>query len=95
MAVDDPRPHGLEARRVTHDPNVLRSLGGYLVADVRGRVVGRVEDARDGPGEARLTVRGRLPRRRRRLVPEAAIEEIDTTSRVIALSVEREALRSP
>jgi hypothetical protein len=28
-------------------------------------------------------------------VPETAIEEIDTTSRVIALSVEREGLRSP
>jgi hypothetical protein len=80
---------------VTHDPNVLGSLRGYLVADVRGRVVGYVEDAHDGAGGSKLTVRGRLPRHRRRVVPEAAIEEIDTTSRVIALSVEREALRSP
>jgi hypothetical protein len=80
---------------VNYDPNVLRSLRGYLVADTRGRVVGHVEAVGDGAGGGKLTVRGRLPWRRRRLVPEAIIEEIDTTSRVIALSVEREALRSP
>jgi hypothetical protein len=83
----------LEAGRLSHDPNVLRSLRGYLVADARGRIVGRVEGARDGAGGTRLTVRGRLPWRRTRIVPEGAIEEIDATSRVIALSVEREALR--
>jgi hypothetical protein len=74
------------------DPNVLRSVAGYLVADARGRVVGRVEDA--AAGADRLTVRSGLPLRRRRLVPVSAIEEIDSTSRVIALRVEREALRA-
>jgi hypothetical protein len=76
-----------------HDPNVLRSVAGYLVADARGRLVGRVEQAAaDGAG--RLTVRGGLPLRRRRIVPVSAIEEIDPASRVIALRVEREALRA-
>jgi hypothetical protein len=78
------------------DPNVLRAARGYLVADARGRVVGRVEEAVIGAeanGAARLTVRGRFPRRRRHVVPLAAIEEVDTTSGVISLRVEREALR--
>ena len=74
------------------DPNVLRGVAGYLVADARGRVVGRVEDA--AGGSDRLTVRGGLPLRRRRVVPVSAIDEIDPTSRVIALRVEREALRA-
>lgn len=73
------------------DPNVLRGATGYLVADVRGRVVGRVESA---TSPDRLTVRSRFPARRRRIVPAAAIDEIDATSRVIALRIEREALRA-
>jgi hypothetical protein len=74
------------------DPNVLQSVGGYLVADSRGRVVGRVvEPASDG--SVRLTVRGGLLFRRRRIVLPSDIEEIDQTSGVIALRVEREALR--
>jgi hypothetical protein len=73
------------------DPNVLRSIGGFLVADARGRLVGRVERAAAGD-EARLTVRGGFPFRRRRIVPVSVIDEIDTTSGVIALRVEREAL---
>ena len=76
------------------DPNVLQSTTGYLVADARGRVVGRVEQAGSGEGDPRLTVRGGFPLRRRRIVPVSAIDEIDTTTRVIALSVEREALRA-
>lgn len=78
------------------DPNVLRTARGYIVADARGRVVGRVEEAVVGAetnGAARLTVRGGFPRRRRHVVPLSAIEEIDTTSGVISLHVEREALR--
>ncbi len=75
------------------DSNVLAGTEGYLVADVRGRVVGRVERATvDGAG--RLTVRGGLPFRRRSLVLAADIEEIDQLSGVIALRVDRGELRS-
>ncbi len=76
------------------DPKVLQSVGGFLVADARGRVVGRVEEATAGDDGARLTVRGRFPLRRRRVVPAAAIEEIDQHSGVIALRVARDDLRS-
>ncbi|MCL4289810.1 MAG: hypothetical protein KJ051_06000 [Thermoleophilia bacterium] len=73
------------------DPNVLRSVAGYLVADARGRVVGRVEEATDN----RLTVRGGLPLRRRRVVLATEIDDVDQTSGVIALRVERGTLRTP
>lgn len=76
------------------DPNVLRSVNGFLVADARGRVVGRVEHAEPDEEAGRLTVRGRFPLRRRHVVPLSAIDEIDTTSGVIALRVERAALRA-
>ena len=56
-------------------------------------MVGRVEQAAL-EGNPRLTVRGGFILRRRRIVPASAIEEIDSTSRVIALSVEREDLRA-
>jgi hypothetical protein len=69
------------------------SLRGFLVADARGRIVGRVEQTAEADG-GRLTVRGRFPLRRRRIVPASAIDEIDETSGVIALRVEREALRT-
>lgn len=76
------------------DPNVLRAVSGFLVADARGRVVGRVEEPAPDDGPDRLTVRGRFPLRRRHIVPVSAIDEIDTTSGVIALRVERAALRA-
>jgi len=76
------------------DPNVLRTVNGFLVADARGRVVGRVEQATPEDGTGRLTVRGRFPLRRRHIVPLSAIDEIDTTSGVIALRVERATLRA-
>jgi len=74
----------------------LRSTRGYLVADNRGRVVGRVEcpmygTAPDKPDA--LSVRSGIFSRRRRLVPAEAIEQIDGTTRVIGLRVEREGLR--
>ena len=55
----------------------LRQTIGYLVADVRGRVVGRVEcamygTARDIPDA--LSVRSGFLSRRRRLVPAGTIE---------------------
>ena len=75
----------------------LRRTAGYLVADNRGRVVGRVEcpmygTAPDVPDA--LAVRGGFLSRRRRLVPADAIEQIDGLSGVIGLRVERENIRS-
>ena len=74
----------------------LRGTRGYLVADNRGRVVGRVECAMYGtrPDEPdALAVRSGLFARRRRVVPAAVIEQIDGRSRVIGLRVEREGLQ--
>ena len=75
----------------------LRKTIGYLVADARGRLVGRVEcpmygTARDVPDA--LAVRSGFLSRRRRLVPAAAIRDIDGSSGVVGLSVERDAIRS-
>ena len=76
----------------------LRWLNGFLVADREGRVVGRVEcpmygTAPDVPDA--LAVRsGFLARRRRRVVPADAIEDIDDASGVIGLRVGRDSLKS-
>ena len=75
----------------------LRRTAGYLVADRRGRVVGRVEcpmygTAPDVPDA--LAVRTGFLSRRRRLVPADAIEQIDGASGVIGLSVDRESIKS-
>ena len=74
----------------------LKGTAGFLVADARGRVVGRVE----GPMYATspeipeaLSVRRSLLRRRRRLVPADASEAIDERTRVIGLRLERSAIR--
>ncbi len=75
----------------------LRRTAGYLVADNRGRIVGRVEAPMYGtrPDEPdALAVRSGFLARRRRLVPAEAIEQIDKASGVIGLSVEREQIRS-
>jgi hypothetical protein len=74
----------------------LRQTIGYLVADARGRVVGRVEcamygTARDIPDA--LSVRSGFLSRRRRLVPAATIDEIDRSKGVVGLNVERELIR--
>jgi hypothetical protein len=74
----------------------LRKTIGYLVADVRGRIVGRVESpmygtARDVPDA--LAVRSGFLARRRRLVPAEAIQEIDGASGVVGLNVERDEIR--
>jgi hypothetical protein len=75
----------------------LRRTTGYLVADVRGRVVGRVEcpmygRTHDTPDA--LSVRSGFLSRRRRLVPAETIQEIDGSSRVVGLKVERDAIRA-
>ncbi len=76
----------------------LAATSGFLVADRRGRLVGRVECPMYGtrPDEPdALAVRsGFALVRRRRLVPADAIAEIDGTSGVIGLRVEREAIRT-
>jgi hypothetical protein len=75
----------------------LRGTRGYLVADVRGRLVGRVECPMYGtkPDEPdALAVRTGFFARRRRLVPADAIDQIDGKTRVIGLRVDREGLRS-
>ena len=74
----------------------LATTNGFLVADNRGRLVGRVECPMYGtkPDEPdALAVRSGLFSRRRRLVPAATIEQIDDQSGVIGLSVERESIR--
>jgi hypothetical protein len=76
--------------------NLDRTIG-FLVADARGRVVGKVECPMYGRVEDvpdALAVRSGFLSRRRRLVPAEAIVEIDDRSRVIGLGVDREAIRS-
>ena len=75
----------------------LRRATGFLVADNRGRVVGKVEcpmfgTAPDVPDA--LSVRGGLLARRRRLVPATAIAEIDGAAGVVGLRVPREDIRT-
>jgi hypothetical protein len=75
----------------------LRRTAGFLVADRNGKLVGRVEcpmygTAPDVPDA--LSVRGGFLSRRRRLVPAETIEQIDGSSGVIGLSVDRDAIRS-
>ena len=76
--------------------SALLQTPGYLVADARGRVVGRVECPMYGTQPDipdALSVRRGFFGRRRRLVPADAIEQIDRSSGVVGLSVDREALR--
>jgi hypothetical protein len=75
----------------------LLQTSGFLVADARGRVVGRVECPMYGTEPDvpdALAVRKGFFARRRHLVPAAAIDQIDGASGVIGLRVERESLRS-
>ena len=76
--------------------DLLRTIG-YLVADVKGHIVGTVEapmygSTPDVPDA--VSVRCGFLSRRRRLVPAAAIAEIDTNTGVIGLSVDRGAVLS-
>ncbi len=77
----------------------LAGTGGYLVADSRGRVVGKVEcpmygTAPDVPDALAVKSGFGLFSGRRRIVPVDSIEQIDGSTRVIGLRVEREAIRS-
>jgi hypothetical protein len=75
----------------------LHRTVGYIVADANGQFVGRVEcpmygTAPDVPDA--ISVRSGFLSRRRRLVPATAIREVDGSSGVIGLSVERDAILS-
>jgi len=75
----------------------LRRTAGFLVADARGRIVGRVECPMYGSSPEEpdaLAVRSGFLARRRRLVPADSIEQIDDGSRVIGLRVERDTIRT-
>jgi hypothetical protein len=75
----------------------LLQTSGFLVADAHGRVVGRVECPMYGTQPDvpdALSVRRGFFGRRRRLVPADAIDQIDGTSGVVGLRVDRDALRS-
>jgi len=74
----------------------LRRTTGFLVADARGRVVGRVEGPMFGSsGEApdALSVRSSLLRWRRRLVPASAIAAVHDRTKVIGLGIDHDAIR--
>ena len=75
----------------------LRGTAGFLVADARGRIVGRVECPMYGSSPEvpdALAVRSGFLARRRRLVPADTIEQIDGGTKIIGLRVEREAIRA-
>ena len=75
----------------------LRSTAGFLVADARGRVVGKVEGPMYGTSENdpdALSVRSGFLSRRRSIVPAESIEQIDDGAKVIGLRVERESIRT-
>jgi len=77
-------------------PLNLTATAGFLVADNRGRVVGKVEcpmygTLPDVPDA--LSVKSGFLSRHRRLVPADTIAEVDPTSRVVGLRVAREAIR--
>jgi hypothetical protein len=74
----------------------LESTTGYLVADARGRLIGKVEAPMYGTSPDvpdALAVRSGFLRRRR-LVPADAITAIDGRSGVIGLRLVRESIRS-
>jgi hypothetical protein len=75
----------------------LRDTAGYLVADARGRIVGKVECPMYGSSPETpdaLSVRSGFLARRRRLVPAETIEQIDGGSKVIGLRIERDSIRT-
>ncbi len=75
----------------------LRYTTGYLVADARGRIVGKVECPMYGTSPEMpdaLSVRSGLIMRKRRLVPAETIEQIDGGSKVIGLRIDRESIRT-
>jgi hypothetical protein len=77
-------------------PLNLSGTTGFLVADNRGRVVGKVECAMYGTlpdVPDALSVKSGFLSRQRRLVPADTIAEVDATSRIVGLRVARETIR--
>jgi hypothetical protein len=77
-------------------PADLIATTGFVVADSRGKIVGRVECPMYGtfPDQPdALSVKGGRWSRHRRLVPADTIAQIDRTSGVVALRVARESIR--
>jgi len=77
-------------------PADLSATMGFVVADNRGKILGRVEcpmygTMPDVPDA--LSVRGRRLSRHRRLVPADTIAAIDPTTRLVALRVARASIR--
>ena len=73
----------------------LTGTAGFLVADARGRVVGRVERPMYGSSAETpdaVSVGFSLLRRRRLLVPASAIAAIDDRTKVIGLVIDRDAI---
>jgi hypothetical protein len=77
-------------------PLNLTGTTGFLVADNRGRVVGKVECPMYGTlpdiPDA-LAVKSGFLSRQRRLVPADTIAEVDPATKVVGLRVAREAIR--
>jgi hypothetical protein len=77
-------------------PLNLVDTAGFLVADNRGRLVGKVEcpmygTLPDVPDA--LSVKSGFLSRQRKLVPADTIAEVDRRSEVVALRVARETIR--
>jgi hypothetical protein len=75
----------------------LRRTAGYIVADRKGRLVGKVECPMYGTSPElpdALAVKAGLFSRHRLMVPADAIGEINGMSGVIGLRVDRESIRS-
>jgi hypothetical protein len=83
-----------DRRRIATD---LRRTAGYIVADRKGRFVGKVECPMYGTSPElpdALAVKAGLLSRHRFMVPADVIGEIDGTSGVIGLRIDRESIRS-
>jgi|GEM_PF-1459836 uncharacterized protein YrrD len=73
----------------------LDETAGFLVADARGRILGKVDGPIYGASSEvpdALSVRLSVLRRRHCLVPADAIEAIDDRTRVIGLRIDRSAV---
>jgi hypothetical protein len=74
----------------------VQDTSGFLVADARGRAVGRVECSMYGTGPDEpdaLAVRSGVVIHRHFIVPTTAIEAIDDRSQVVGLRLDRDQLQ--